>query len=96
MNVPRIIQVQPLDNLKIKALFENGEQKVLDLTPYLIKFPVFNKLKNKNLFKNVYVDCNGYAIAWNDEIDLSRYDVYEFGVWITKSPIRYIKDKAFL
>lgn len=79
MNVPRIVQVEPLDDLKIKAVFENGEQKILDLNPYLIEFPIFNKLKNKNFFNNVYVDCNGYAVAWSDEIDLSRYDIYEFG-----------------
>lgn len=79
MTIPKIISVIPLENLKIKVTFENNVIKTLDVSPYLNEFPIFRQLKNPELFKQVHIDCNGLAIAWNEDIDLSRYDIYEFG-----------------
>jgi len=77
VNVPDPVAVEPQDNMMLKVFFEDGTVKLHDVKLYLKKFKVFEQLLNEELFKSAYVD--GYGIAWNDDIDLSIYDVWELG-----------------
>ncbi|MEG2002029.1 MAG: DUF2442 domain-containing protein [Clostridia bacterium] len=79
METPKIKEVKPLADLKLMVVFENGVVKSFDVHPYLKDFPIFQELLDDRLFKKVKVDCGGFGIAWNDEIDLSRYDIWERG-----------------
>jgi len=36
-------------------------------------------LKNPVLFKSVRVEKGGYAIFWNDDIDISEYELWKHG-----------------
>ena len=47
---PYIKQVQPLENYQLELLFENGERRIFDMTPYLQR-GVFVKLQNRSLFQ---------------------------------------------
>lgn len=51
-----------------------------DVKPLTKKYDVFQQLQNKALFDLVRVDCGGFGIAWNDEIDLSEYEIWENGI----------------
>lgn len=75
--VPKITSVNALDGLMLHVKFDDGTEKNFDVAPYLETFPEFAVLTDRELFCKVHVDCAGFAIAWNDEIDLSRYDIYE-------------------
>lgn len=75
--VPKITSVSALDGLLLHVEFADGTEKDFDVSPYLDAFPAFEALTDRELFCKVHVDCSGFAIAWNDEIDLSRYDIYE-------------------
>jgi len=83
MNVkdcPEILEVTPLDNLNLLVGFKNGIRKRLDINPYLEKFSAFQKLADRRAFENVKVDSSGWGIVWNEEIDLSACDAWEFGM----------------
>jgi len=78
--IPRIKEVKPLENLEILAVFQNDIVKKYDVKPLLKRFDVFKQLENPHLFNMVRVDCGGFGIVWNDEIDLSEYEIWQNGV----------------
>jgi hypothetical protein len=41
---------------------------------------MFEVLKNDAFFKSVKVDSGGYGISWNDDADLSEYELWANGV----------------
>ena len=49
---PRIKSVQPNPDYTLILVFDNGEQKVFDVKPYLDK-GIFKELKNLNVFNTV-------------------------------------------
>ena len=75
----RIATVQPLPDYVLYAQFEDGKKRKYDVKPLFSKWPVFNDLRDGGLFDRVAVDDGGYGVVWNDRIDLSAEDIYEFG-----------------
>lgn len=75
MNVPRILSVQALENKRLLVEFVDGLEKVYDCTP-LLGLERFRLLNNEAFFKAVSVDSGGYGISWNDEMDLSEYELW--------------------
>ena len=53
--------------------FENGEQRIFDLKPYL-EMGVFKRLKNSAEFKTARVVAG--SVEWSGEIDLSYDTLY--------------------
>jgi hypothetical protein len=41
---------------------------------------MFSPLRQPAFFKNFEIDSGGYAIVWNDEIDISEYELWQNGV----------------
>ena len=41
---------------------------------------MFEVLKNDAFFKSVQADSGGYGISWNDDADLSEYELWTNGV----------------
>ncbi len=80
MQVPKIIDVKPCGEMMLNVTFDGGTIKKLDIKPYIAEFDAFRQLKNPALFNSVRVDVGGMGIVWNEQIDLSRYDAWEFGV----------------
>ena len=76
----KVKSVKPLENLCILVRFENGIDKIYDVKQLFDSFEVYKELKNEDLFKLVKVDCGGYAVCWNDEIDISEVQLWENGV----------------
>ena len=74
---PYVKKVKPLENYCLMLWFENGEQKIFDLKPYLNK-GVFNQLKNTALFDSVRVVAG--SVEWENEIDLSYDTLYLEGL----------------
>jgi hypothetical protein len=83
---PYIKKVEPLDNHCLMLWFENGEQKIFDLKPYLNK-GIFSQLKSLSLFASVRVVAG--SIEWSNGIDLSYDTLYLQGRLlqnVTESP----------
>jgi len=72
-----ITAVLPQENYILHLTFENGEQRYLDMKPYLHR-GVFKQLADKKIFNTVYVSFD--TVAWKNEIDLAPEVLYEKSV----------------
>lgn len=75
---PKVVSVQPLDNLRLLVCFSNGARKTYDCAQ-LMAHPEFHPLADRGFFRNVRVDAGGHGISWTDEIDLSEYELWTNG-----------------
>ena len=75
MKYPNIIKIKVLEDYILKVFFDNEEIKIYDFKPNF-KYEIFSQLKDYSIFKNVVVDVGGYGISWNDDCDLSEYELY--------------------
>jgi uncharacterized protein YerC len=85
MDKPKILSIQALDNKKLLVKFVNGVEKIYDCKPLMEKFEVFQMLENEVFFKQVKADSGGYGISWNDQLDLSEYELWTNAVEVVKA-----------
>lgn len=78
VSYPLISSVKPLSNKRLMVTFANGISKVYDCTP-LLESKAFRPLQDEILFKKVHADPPGYAVIWNDEIDLAESELWIHG-----------------
>ena len=77
MSFHKIKNVEALDDLTLQVLFENGEKRYYDLNKLIEINKNFEILRqNKDLFKLVKVDIQGYGVYWNDYLDISCDEIY--------------------
>ncbi len=76
---PKIKNVDAKDDYFLIVNFDNGVRKKYDFKKNFTN-PTFQDLRDKNLFRQVKVDSGGYGISWNDELDLSEYELWVNGV----------------
>lgn len=82
-NHPRIKYLEPLPNHRLFLIFDNGEIKVYALSERL-QSPVFAPLQDEALFNTARIANGGYGVIWNDEIDLSEYELWLKGVGVAE------------
>ncbi len=78
MNYPKILAVQPMEDYQLLVEFTTHEKRRYDVKPLLNK-TMFAALKNAAFFKSVKVEQGGYAVSWNDDIDISEYELWRNG-----------------
>ena len=66
--------VKALENYTLLLKFENDEEKIFDVKPYL-NIGKFQELKDENLFKSVRVNFD--SIEWANKLDLDPEFLYE-------------------
>lgn len=66
--------VKPLDGYKLLLKFENDEEKVFDVSPYL-DLGKFSELKDVSLFNSVTVSFD--TIKWSNHLDLDPELLYQ-------------------
>ena len=49
---PRVKEVYPIEDYQLRLIFNNGEEKIFDVKPYL-NIGVFKELKKLSIFKTV-------------------------------------------
>jgi hypothetical protein len=79
MNYPRIQEAKAIDDTTLVIEFTNQEVKKYDIC-HLLETPMFAPLRQPAFFKNFKVEPGGYAIVWNEEIDISEYELWKNGV----------------
>ncbi len=67
------VTVKYLKDYKLLINFSSGEEKIYDATP-LLKYKIFEKLKNKSFFATAKIDCG--SVVWNNEIDIAPEELY--------------------
>ena len=65
--------VKPLDDYCLLLKFENEEEKLFDVKPYL-EIGKFKELKNETLFKSVKICFD--SIEWDNQLDLDPELLY--------------------
>lgn len=71
--VPKAIDVKVLQDYKLKVTFENKEQRIFDVKPYL-EFKAFKNIKNLEIFRTVKI--GGLSIEWEDGTDICPDELY--------------------
>lgn len=82
MDTPKIKAVLPLLNKQLLVTFVNSIQKIYDCQA-ILQLEQFQLLRHEAFFKEVVVDPGGYGISWNDELDLSEYELWHNGRELT-------------
>lgn len=70
---PKILNVQSLENYRLKLTFDNAEIRIFDVKPYLTK-GIFTELTNLTYFHQVKPFFGG--IQWPKEQEFSRDTLY--------------------
>lgn len=68
-----VIDVKAMDGYKLFLTFENNEQKIFDVSPYL-ELGKFSELKDKAIFNSVKVSFD--SIEWSNQLDLDPEILY--------------------
>lgn len=91
MKPERIVFAKAIDDRKLIVKFTTLEIKKYDISK-LLDNPMFSSLRNPGFFKNFTIEAGGYALVWNEDIDLSEYELWQNGVSCTDEEIeRYIE-----
>ncbi len=69
--------VKPLDGYKLLIKFENGEEKIFDVSPYL-NVGKFAELRNLSLFNSAAVRFD--TVEWANHLDIDPEFLYEKSV----------------
>jgi hypothetical protein len=86
MKVPRIQSVSSLEGKRLLVTFVDGTQKIYDCKQ-ILHLERFRFLNQEAFFKAVTVDPGGYGVSWNDEMDLSEYELWHNGVTVASNEI---------
>ena len=78
MNPPKIVSATAIDDTTLLIEFSNHDRKQYCIKPLLNK-PMFSPLWNPSFFRSFQIDVDGYGIIWNDEVDLSEYELWRNG-----------------
>ncbi len=84
MNPPKIISAQVIGDCTLLIKFSQSEVKKYDISK-LLDNPMFAKLQNPSFFKNFQIESGGYGLVWNEDIDISEYELWKNGVSCTDS-----------
>lgn len=74
---PKITDVETRPGHRLHVRFENGEERVFDVAPYLDR-GVFRELRDETYFRRVRAIRGG--VEWPHEQDLSADTLYHAGV----------------
>lgn len=82
MEYPKIKSASAINNHTLLIEFENNQKKKYNVAPLLSR-EMFSPLKDPVLFKTIQVEQGGYAVAWNNKIDISEYELWCHGEPVT-------------
>ena len=76
MNLIWINNAKYLGDYRLSLSFSNGEQRILDAENYIFSHPLFEPLKDKQLFSQFQLD--GWTVSWQDgKLDIAPEYLYE-------------------
>ena len=70
---PRVKEVRPQKDYTLSLIFDNGEEEVFDVSPYLEK-GLFSQLKDRRVFNSVKPFLG--SVQWENGLDLCPDTLY--------------------
>jgi Protein of unknown function (DUF2442) len=86
MKPERIVSAKAIDDRTLMVKFTNLEIKKYDISK-LLENPMFATLRNPGFFRNFRIEPGGYALVWNEDIDLIEYELFQNGISCTDEEI---------
>lgn len=74
MKIPKVKAVQPMPDYMLHVQYENGEERIFDVKPYIIG-SWFGELKDINVFNTVRP--TGKTVEWQNGQDIAPHELYE-------------------
>jgi len=71
---PGVKNVKPLTDFKLLLTFENNEERIFDMNPFLNK-GIFRELQDTDMFDTVHISFD--TIQWKNGADLCPEMLYE-------------------
>ena len=71
---PGVKNVKPLTDFKLRLTFENNEERIFDMNPFLNK-GIFRELRDTGIFDTVHISFD--TIQWENGADLCPEMLYE-------------------
>lgn len=91
MKPERIVSAKAIDDNTLMVKFSNSEIQKYNISKLLEK-PMFAMLSNPGFFRNFKIEPGGYALVWNEDIDISEYELWQNGISCTDEEIeQYIE-----
>ena len=78
MKYPIIKSVSVIGRHTLLVGFSNDEKRKYDVSPLLDR-EMFSALRNPAFFGNVRIDAGGYALVWDEDTDISEYEIWTNG-----------------
>ncbi|MBD1876446.1 DUF2442 domain-containing protein [Nodosilinea sp. FACHB-131] len=78
MKYPKIGRVEAISDRILRVTFTNQDIKDYDISPLLEK-PMFAPLRQPAFFRSFTVEPGGYGVVWNEDIDISEYELWRHG-----------------
>ena len=72
-----VTAVKPIADYKLWLMFDNGEQGLFDLSPYL-DTGIFAELRDEAVFASAHVSFD--TVAWSNGADLCPETLYTYSV----------------
>jgi hypothetical protein len=66
-----------IEEFKIKIIFENGANGIIDFSEYCQKGGVFEQLKDESYFKQFYINPDLGTICWPNGLDIAPETLLE-------------------
>ena len=82
MKPPKIVAARAVDDRTLLIEFSQNEFKKYDISK-LFNNQMFAPLRNPSFFKNFRIETGGYGLVWNEDIDISEYELWKNGVSCT-------------
>lgn len=70
---PKVKSVKPIDNYFLELIFEDDNQMLFDVNPYL-EIGDFTELKDPEMFKTAHVFMG--TIQWDNGLDIAPETLY--------------------
>ena len=78
--IPRIKNIQPLDDFILLVEFDDGKKVKYDVKDDIRTLADFKVLESEyGLFQNVGLDSSRTCVYWNDRVDLPSDTIVEYG-----------------
>jgi len=74
---PDVIKVEVQENYVLYLTFEDGRQGKIDISKLISFKGIFEPLKDKSFFSQVYVDPKIGTLCWKNSADISPSILYD-------------------
>nr|VFK06295.1 MAG: Protein of unknown function (DUF2442) [Candidatus Kentron sp. LPFa]VFK23540.1 MAG: Protein of unknown function (DUF2442) [Candidatus Kentron sp. LPFa] len=69
-----VVKVKPYPDYRLELVFENGEERIFDMSPYMDRKP-FDRLKDSPVFDCAHIDYG--TVVWPGNIDIAPETLYD-------------------